>query len=208
VVASPAMRWMLVLLVLAAPSVALADDDFPTTHKGQFGISARLGLGVRGIATYNSDYCGVLDTTAKNGNAPVCSARSPLFLDLEPSYGVGQTIELTLGLHIGLEADFGPTAASSGPHAFRLEPGARFFLSESGHSKLFVQPSLLLDFSNYEKPAGGSFGNDIGVRVNQGYWVDLHRAVGLYFFVSESVELARWIAVDLDAGIGIQGRYP
>ncbi|MEO8840530.1 MAG: hypothetical protein ABI591_15500 [Kofleriaceae bacterium] len=200
------MRWMLALLLLS--SVASADDDIPTTHKGEFGISARFGLGVRGIATYNSDYCGVLDASAKNGNAPVCSARSPLFLDLEPSFGVAKNVELTLGFHLGIEGDFGPTPTSTGPHAFRIEPGARFFLSESGHSKLFVQPSLLLDFTNYEKPAGGTYGHDFGVRVNEGYWIDLHRAVGLYFFVSESVELARWISADLDAGIGIQGRYP
>jgi hypothetical protein len=197
---------MLALLLLS--SVASADDEFPSSHKGEFGLSARFGLGVRGIATYNSDYCGVLDASAKNGNAPVCSARSPLFLDLEPSYGVAESVELTVGLHLGLEGDFGPTPASSGPHAFRLEPGARFFLSESGHSKLFVQPSLMIDFTSYQKQSGGSYGNDIGVRVNEGYWIDLHRAVGLYFFVSESVEFARWIYADLDAGIGIQGRYP
>ena len=200
------MRWLLALLLLS--SVASADDDIPLTHKGQFGISARIGLGVRGIATYNSDYCGVQDFSAKNDNAPVCTTRSPLFLDLEPSFGVARSVELTFGLHLGLEGDFGATPASSGPHAFRLEPGARFFLSESGHSKLFVQPSLLLDFTNFQKQAGGSYGNDVGVRVNEGYWIDLHRAVGLYFFVAESVEFARWIYADLDVGIGIQGRYP
>ena len=194
--------------MLLVSSVASADDDIPPTHKGQFGISARIGLGVRGIATYNSDYCGVLDASAKNGNAPVCSARSPLFLDLEPSFGVARSVELTLGFHLGLESDFGPTPGSSGPHAFRVEPGARFFLSESGHSKLFVQPSLMLDFTSFQKQAGGSYGNDVGVRVNEGYWIDLHRAVGVYFFVAESVEFARWIYADLDVGIGIQGRYP
>jgi hypothetical protein len=200
------MRWLLALLLFS--SVASADDDIPSTHKGQFGISARFGLGIRGIAPYNNEYCGVLDSNEASGNAHVCTARSPLFLDLEPSYGVAQSVELTFGLHLGLESDFGSTAASTGPHAFRLEPGARFFLSESGHSKLFIQPSLLIDFTNYQKPGGGSFGNDVGVRFNEGYWIDLHRAVGLYFFVSESVEFARWIYADLDAGIGIQGRYP
>lgn len=203
------MRWMLVLLLLSLVSAAAsADDDFPASHKGQFGLSARFGTGVRGIATYNSDYCGVNDTSAKNGNAPVCTQRSPVFLELEPSFGVAESVELTVGLHLGLEADFGPTPITSGPRALRLEPGARFFLSESGHSKLFVQPSLLLDFTKYEKQAGGTYGNDIGVRVNEGYWIDLHRAVGLYFFVAESLEFSRWIYVDLDIGIGIQGRYP
>jgi hypothetical protein len=200
------MRWMLALLLLS--SIASADDDIPPTHKGQFGISARIGLGIRGIAPYNNEYCGVLDSNESSGNAHVCTARSPLFLDLEPSFGVGQTVELTLGVHLGLESDFGANATSSGPRAFRLEPGARFFLSDVGHSKLFIQPSLLIDFTNYQKQAGGSYGDDVGVRVNEGYWIDLHRAVGIYFFVAESVEFARWIYADLDVGFGIQGRYP
>lgn len=205
--ASPAMRWIaLALLLLAAP--VAADDDAPITHKGQFGISARLGLGVRGIATYNSDYCGVLDSTAKNGNAPVCTGRSPFALDLEPSFGVGRAIELTLGFHVGLERDFGATPTADGPRGFRLEPGARFFFSEAQHSKLFVQPSLILDFSDYQKQAGGSYGNDIGVRALEGYWIDFHRSFGFYAFVGESVEFSRWIDANLEFGIGLQGRYP
>ena len=55
------MRWLaLVLLVPLFAAPAHADDQIPATHQGQFGLSLRLGLGVRGIATYNSDYCGVL----------------------------------------------------------------------------------------------------------------------------------------------------
>jgi hypothetical protein len=204
------MRWIaLVLVVLfgfAAP--VLADDQVPATHQGQFGLSVRLGLGVRGIATYNSDYCGVLDNTAKNGNAPVCSGREPFAIDLEPSYGVAKAIELVFGLHIGLESDFGPTAATAGPKAFRIEPGARFFFSEAGHSKLFVQPSLVVDFTNYQKAGGASYGTDVGVRALEGYWLDLHRAYGFYVYVGETAEFARWISADLDFGVGIQGRYP
>jgi len=195
-------------LVLLLTATAGADDAVPATHLGQFGISARLGLGVRGIATYNSDYCGVLDSTAKNGNAPVCTGRSPLFLELEPSFGVARAVELTLGFHIGLESDFGPTSATAGPHEFRLEPGARFFFSEAGHSKLFVQPEFLFDFTGYNKQTGGSYGADFGVRALEGYWLDFHRAFGFYAFVGESAEFKRWIAAELDFGIGFQGRYP
>jgi hypothetical protein len=202
------MRWCLALLLLT--SVASADDEIPATHQGQFGFSARLGLGYRAIATYNSDYCGVTDTTAKNNNAPVCVTRSPFFLELEPSYGIAKAIELTLGLHFGIESDFGPTATStqSGPHSFRLEPGARFFFSETGHSKLFVQPSLILDFADYQKQNGSSYGSDFGVRANEGYWIDFHRSFGGYVFIGESVEFARWLSADFVFGIGIQGRYP
>lgn len=200
------MRLVLGVLLLASP--ALADDRIPDGHQGQFGLSARFGLGVRGIATYNSDYCGTTDTTAKNGNAPVCTGRSPVFLELEPSYGVAKSIELTLGVHLALEKDFGAAPGLDGPHPFRLEPGARFFFSEAGHSKLFVQPSLVLDFSGYDKAGGGSYGTDFGVGAKEGYWLDLHRAFGFYVFVGETVEFARWLDADLSFGIGIQGRYP
>lgn len=202
------MRWIALLVVLLVAAPARADDPIPAGHQGQVGLSLRLGLGVRGIATYNSDYCGVLDNTAKNGNAPVCTGREPFALDLEPSYGVAKAIELVFGFHIGLERDFGPTAATDGPKAFRIEPGARFFFSESGHSKLFVQPSFVVDFTNYQKAGGASYGTDVGVRALEGYWIDLHRSFGLYAFVGETAEFSRWLSANLDFGVGIQGRYP
>lgn len=199
-------RIGLVILLCASPAVA--DDAIPATHKGQFGLSARLELGVRGIATYNSDYCGVTDTTAKNGNAPVCTGRGPFALDLEPSYGVASAIELTLALHLGLERDFGATPSSEGPRSFRLEPGARFYFSEAGHSKLFVQPSVVFDFTNYRNQTGTSYGTDVGVRALEGYMLDLHRSFSAYAFVGETAEVSRWLYAELEFGIGIQGRYP
>src|SRR6185295_5845869 len=105
---------------------------------------------------------GVLDSTAKNGNAPVCTGRAPFALDLEPSFGVARAIELVFGFHLGLERDFGANASMEGPRGFRLEPGVRFFFSEAKHSKLFVQPAFVIDFSDYQKQAGGSYGNDLG----------------------------------------------
>ncbi len=200
------MRRIALVVVLSA-SPALADDSIPATHKGQFGLSARLEVGVRGIATYNSDYCGVSDSTAKSGNAPVCTGRSPFALDLEPSYAVARAVELTLNFHIGLEKDFGPTPITEGPRVFRLEPGARFYFSEAGHSKLFVQPSLVLDFTNYLKQTGQAYGTDFGVRAMEGYMLDLHRSFSAYAFVGETAEISRWLYAELEFGIGVQGRY-
>src|SRR3569832_10653 len=151
-----AMRWLALVVLASLAAPARADDQVPATHQGQFGLSLRLGLGVRGIATYNSDYCGVLDSTAKNGTAPVCTGRAPFAIDIEPSYGVAKAIELVFGFHVGLESDFGPTAATLGPKAFRIEPGARFFFSEYGHSKLFVQPALVGGGAGGRGPGGAS----------------------------------------------------
>src|SRR5688500_4309160 len=98
------MRALMVLLVMACP--ALADDaESPnTTHKGQFGLSARLGVGVRAIATYGANvFCGA------DVNDRVCIGRAPMAFDLEAAYGVADSIELTLELRIGAESDFGAT---------------------------------------------------------------------------------------------------
>jgi hypothetical protein len=37
---------------------------------------------------------------------------------------------------------------------------------------------------------------------------DLHHAYGFYVFVGETLTFKRWLMGDLEAGIGIQGRYP
>src|SRR5262245_46622205 len=142
------MRAHLVVLLVAClgPTVAWADDAEPeiTSHKRQFGLSARLALGVRGIATYeNTIYCGKLDPMAENGFASVCTGRTPMSLDLEAAYGVADSVELTLELRIGIESDFGTTPSNDGPRPFHIAPGARFFFSEAKRTKLFVQPALV-----------------------------------------------------------------
>ncbi|HEX5063224.1 MAG TPA: hypothetical protein VFV99_27800 [Kofleriaceae bacterium] len=199
---------MLVLLLVAGlSSTARADDDEPpiTFHKGQFGLSARLGLGVRGIATYeNTVYCGKLDAQAENGFASVCTGRLPIALDLEGSYGVAQSIELTLDLRVGIESDFGSNQSTDGPHPLQLSPGARFFFSEAKHTKLFVQPGIVFDFADYSQRPG----NDFGVRGIEGFWIDLHRSYGFYFWIAETVEFSRWLSFAFEGGIGFQGRYP
>lgn len=194
-----AIRVILALGALAAP--ALADDTEPaiTFHKGQFGLSARLGVGVRAIATYERDvFCG------SDVDDRVCTGRTPMSLDLEAAYGVKDSIEVTLELRIGLESDFGSTPGGDGPRPFHLSPGARFFFAEAKRTKLFVQPALVFDFADYAQRGG----NDFGVRGIQGFWIDLHRSYGAYLFIAETIEFSRWLSGGFEAGVGFQGRYP
>ena len=198
------VRWLLLLLVVLATPAWADDAASPVTfHKGQIGFSARFGIGARGILTYDSmNYCGKTDPQAKYGFASVCTGRTPLALDLEASYGVAKSVELTLEIGLGLERDFGTAPGTSGPRPFFLAPGARFFFSEAARSKLFVQPELVIDLASYKA------GNDIGGRGIEGYWIDLHRTYGLYFFVAETLEFSRWLSASFEAGVGFQGRYP
>lgn len=194
------MRALVVLaVVFASGQTAHADS----THKGQFGGSARLGLGVRGIATYeNKHYCGKTDTQAEFGYASVCTGRMPLTLDLEGSYGIGRKVDLALELRVGLESDFGTTPADDGPHLIQLAAGARFLFSDSARGKAFVQPALMFDFSDY----GNGTGNDIGVRGIEGYWVDLSHQYAAYVFVGETLGFSRWLSAEFEVGAGFQIR--
>ena len=85
-----------------------------------------------------------------------------------------------------------------------LAPGARFFFSEAKHTKLFVQPAVVFDFAGYDQRSG----NDFGIRGIEGFWIDLHRSYGFYFWIAETLEFSRWLSATFEGGIGFQGRYP
>jgi hypothetical protein len=176
------------------------------SHEGKIGFSARLGLGLRAIATYDEKvYCGSTDSTVTTGNAPVCLGRSPLALGFEVSYGVTRRVDILAELQLGLEQDFASSPSTNdGPHPVWLSPGARFWFSEAAKSSLFVTAQAVLDVSGYK----GVSGTDVGVRSLQGYWYDISRSFGLYLYASETATVARWIDLGLDIGIGFQGRYP
>lgn len=191
-------------VALAGPVARADDEELPATfHKGQLGLSARLSLGIRGIATYHAqDYCGTVDASARYGYAAVCTGRTPLALDLEASYGVARSIELALELRLGIESDFGAAPDQSGPRPLHLATGARFSFGETKRTRLFVQPMIVADLTDRSQ------GNDFGVRGLEGFWIDLHRASGVYVFVGENLEFSRWLSFGFEAGVGFQGRYP
>ncbi|MEJ7604170.1 MAG: hypothetical protein WKG01_40270, partial [Kofleriaceae bacterium] len=122
--------------------------------------------------------------------------------------GVHRRIDAILELRVGLEADFGATpTAQEGPRVFHVSPGARFFFSEGGNSKLFTTAQVVIDASGYKDAAGDGRGTDLGVRNLSGLWFDLDRGYGFYVFIGETATFTRWMRFELEAGIGVQGRY-
>jgi hypothetical protein len=197
------MRGLGVIVAIVLSSTTAFADDAATFHKGKFGLSGRLSLGVRGIVTYdNNVYCGKTDPQGAFGYASACTGRTPMALDLEFSYGVKPTIELVLEMRLGLERDVGATPSDEGPRPFHLSPGARFFFSDTAKMKLFIQPQVVFDLADYAS------GNDFGLRGIEGLWIDLHRSYGLYVFVAETLGFARWMSGSFEGGVGFQGRYP
>ena len=189
------------------PRVPAADAQ-GYSHKGQLELSARLAVGLRGIIPYDKMvYCGDTDSMAQFGFAPVCTGRAPFSIDFELGYGVARQIDLLLEIRLGIEADFGRSAGTGGPRMLHFSPGARFFFSDAGKSKLFTTVQLVIDASGYQDAVGAKLGTDVGVRNLSGLWFDLGRAYGIYVFIGETATVARWLRFELEAGVGIQGRY-
>ena len=51
-------------------------------------------------------------------------------------------------------------------------------------------------------------GVDVRFRNANGLQVDFHDAFGCYAYFGEQLAFRRWIEVGLEAGVGLQGRYP
>ncbi len=180
-----------------------------TGHHRQLGMSGQLVTGSRFIKTYDGEYCGETSTETANGNATACFTRVPITLDLTATYGLTPRIELMLEVRLGLERDFGRTATDTeGPRLRHYAPGVRFFYNADERFKFFSTAQLALDATGYQDATGNDLGMDVALRNANGVMFDFHDAYGAYAFFGEEVEFGRWLEVGLEAGLGIQGRYP
>ena len=174
---------------------------YATSHRGQVGGDAALGLGYRVLFPYHDgEFCGMVDRK-------VCSGRSPAFLALGLSYGVSDTVDLLVELRLGLDGDFKRGGSmGDGPKPVWLAPGAKFFFDESGRWKLFSTVQLAIDFTDYT--GSGASGTDYGLHNSNGLLYELSQNFGLYARVGETVGVVRWLRFELEGGVGLQGRLP
>jgi hypothetical protein len=209
-----ALALLIVTSVAGVAGVAHADDadgelaPAPKDHLHQIGVALQIPIGYRVIKPYeDNDYCGERGTDEPN--APICVGRAPQSFDLELAYGIKRNLELMLELRIGIERDFPATFNDSdGPRLFHLAPGVKVYFSDSGTAKLFSTAQLAFDFTGYEDAAGDGRGVDFVLRNVNGLQLDLHPSYGLYLFIGEELAFKRWLMFGIEAGIGIQGRYP
>jgi hypothetical protein len=168
-------------------------------HRGQTGLALMPGTGFRVIVPYEENIaCG---DSSGNRDKPVCTRRSPTFLDLQLSFAPSRRIDIIFDVRFGLTSD----PASAGSHQFALMPGLRFWLDQDVALKFYTTVQLAYDQTDY----GGTVSSgDFGFRNANGLMYDPLRNVGFFIQLGETIGFVRWFHMDLDLGLGVQIRFP
>lgn len=190
-----------------APAVSAAITPPPRlvaslSHDLQFGLAVLLGDGYRGIYPYYDLIdCG----DAKSSENRVCTSRAPVFIDLQPSFGLSERWDALVDVRFGLTADFNTY------HQFFLMPGFRYWLDPQSQVKFFTTLQFLYDRSPQNSRPGAPHAvsdSDIGFRNSNGLMLEVMRNLGVFVQFGESVGFYRWLSFAVDAGVGIQARVP
>lgn len=179
------------------------EEDQPAfDHKGQVGLHLQGVMGYRSIVTYDEEFCG--DLKDSGGNRSTCYGRSPFGFDVGLGYGVLSMLEVFLEMRLGVERDIGVSPSMDGPRMVALAPGIKAYLGRIGEMAFFSTLQLPIDFTSFDQVDK----NDFGIRNVNGLQLDLHRTFGLYVMFGEEVSWRRWLRFEIEAGLGLQARFP
>jgi hypothetical protein len=182
----------------AAKSASLSGRPAGVSHARQFGFSIMPGTGYRVLVPYRDGImCG---DSSGNQSKPVCTHILPFFLELQLSYGIYSRLDFIVDLRFGIQKD--PVTADS--HEFALAPGFRYWLDQGVALKFYVTGQAVYDYVDYLAVSKGDF----ALRNADGIMYDAIRNVGFFFQVGWTMGFARWYRMELDAGLGVQVRFP
>lgn len=169
-------------------------------HRFQGGIGVLVGSGYFLEVAYGGDYC----YQEGEEEPSVCHGRSPVFLDIQASFGVTNRLEILAEYRLGLITEnfgneVGQNIRESRPMAIGV--GIRYYIGAENRFKFFVGALIDVDFTKGLK-------TDFTLRPIFGFLVEFVRWVG--FFVQASVELGfiRSFSISLDGAAGFQFRFP
>jgi hypothetical protein len=163
-------------------------------HDLQFGVALLPGTGFRSIFPYKDGVsCG------KTGKR-VCTGRLPFFLDVQPSFGVGDHWDVLVDLRFGIEQDF------TNSHQFAVAPGVRYWVDPDQDFKFFATIQVAYDTTAQHDPMVRN--NDFALRNSNGLMFDVMRNFGVYLQLGATIGFVRWLRFEIDGGAGVQARFP
>ena len=182
-------------VVEAEPEEPAAPED-SLHHSEQVGLRAGIAVPfIFAIKYADGPKCD------EDGSETFCRRLGATLLDLELSFGVSQTVELSILGRFGLVDD---DAAEANPLAFGF--GARAYGSPDSMVKLFFGGRVMLDLTSSDVMEWNTV--DVGLRGELGLQIDFVRYAGMYVQVGETIAVLRGLYFKTDAGIGAQFRFP
>ena len=169
------------------------------SHDMQFGLAVMPGDGYRVVVPYTHDVTDCGDRTQMS--AHVCGSRAPMFLDLQPSFGIEKSWDLVVDLRFGLEKDYNTF------RPFFVMPGFRYWLESETHVKFFTTMQFVYDGTQQQATTKHTR-SDFGARNSNGLMIEVMRNLGVYFQFGETIGFVRWLSFTVDGGIGVQARMP
>lgn len=184
-----------------APTERATTPEESLGHGNQLGLGVRFGSGYRMLIPYNEEYCGEREDSGESKS--LCRDRYPFWLELSPSYGLTDALELLVDVRIFLESpDF--TNATG----ILLAPGFKYYTDAEDQLKFYLTGQLVFEIQEQDKAENPDLGNfDFGLRSALGMQLDLLRYVGLYVQAGLIFGFTRWFSFLADLSGGLQVRY-
>jgi hypothetical protein len=166
------------------------------THRNQVGIRVGAGIGgILGVRYKSGPDCG---TTPGES---FCYRAGVPFLDVDLSFGVSGSLEVTALGRIGLTVD---DFSQARPMLFGL--GVRAYTPKDAVFKVFLGGRVYVDLQ--DSPLEGREPLDFGVRGDIGLQVDFVRYFGMYLQAGVGLQFVNSFSFLGDASAGLQTRFP
>jgi len=175
-----------------------AEDGESRGHQGQFG--ARLGVAVPYVFAVKYGEGARCDDAGEE----FCRRFGAAMLDLEISYGITPTIEISVLGRFGLAED---EAADAAPLALGL--GVRGYATADSPAKLYFGGRAMVDLTPLDDETNPEWKSvDVGLRGEFGLQIDITRYAGVYLQLGETLSFLRGLYFVTDGSIGAQVRLP
>lgn len=173
-------------------------------HRFQGGIGILAGTGYHFHIAWGGEYC---HQEGEEEGQEVCNGRSPVFFDIQASFGVTEGLEVLAEYRIGLieevylsDASL-ETSSPSNSRPMAVGVGIRYFVSPLNRVKFFIGALLDIDFTKNLKV-------DLTLRPIFGMQVEFIRWMGFFIQASVNLSFIRAFGLSLDAAGGLQFRFP
>jgi hypothetical protein len=185
-----------------APAPALAAQRPPELdHRHQVALALMPGLGYRIVVPYAENKTCFDDTRVDSKR--VCAGGVPFFMDLQLAVGVSHRLDLMVDLRFGIAKE---NNAPNVGRQFALAPGIRYWLDPDVQLKFFTTLQVVYDSTKQSQIDISD--TDYGIRNANGLMYDPIRNVGFYVQFGETIGFKRWFRIEVDAGAGVQVRFP